>query len=46
MLFRSQSARKIVDGWGQASLTSEHVKAAEELRNIEENPYPWEYVDE
>ena len=41
-----QSARKIVDGWGQASLTSEQVKAAEELRNIEENPYPWEYVDE
>lgn len=40
-----QSARKIVDGWGQASLTSEQVEAAEELRNMEENPYPWEYVD-
>lgn len=40
-----QSARKIVDGWGQASLTSEQVEAVEELRNIEENPYPWEYVD-
>ena len=41
-----QSARKIVDGWGQASLTSEQIEAVEELRNIEENPYPWEYVDE
>lgn len=41
-----QSARKIVDGWGQASLTSEQVEAVEELRNVEENPYPWEYVDE
>lgn len=40
-----QSARKIVDGWGQASLTSEQIEAVEELRNIEENPYPWEYVD-
>ena len=41
-----QSARKIVDGWGQASPTSEQIEAVEELRNIEENPYPWEYVDE
>ena len=41
-----QSASKIVDGWGQASLTSEQIEAVEELRNIEENPYPWEYVDE
>ena len=41
-----QSARKIVDGWGQASLTSEQIEAVEELRNIEENPYPWEYVAE
>jgi len=41
-----QSARKIVDGWGQTSLTSEQIEAVEELRNIEENPYPWEYVDE
>ncbi len=41
-----QSAGKIVDGWGQASLTSEQIEAVEELRNIEENPYPWEYVDE
>ena len=41
-----QSARKIVDGWGQASLTSEQIEAVEELRNIEENPYPWEYVEE
>ena len=40
-----QSARKIVDGWGQASLTSEQIEAAEELRNMEENSYPWEYVD-
>lgn len=29
-----QSARKIVDGWGQASLTSEQIEAVEELRNI------------
>ena len=41
-----QSARKIVDGWGQTSLTSEQVEAAEELRNMEENSYPWEYVDQ
>ena len=41
-----QSARKIVDGWGQTSLTSEQIEAVEELRNVEENPYPWEYVDE
>ena len=33
-----QSARKIVDGWGQTSLTSEQIEAVEELRNIEENP--------
>lgn len=33
-----QSARKIVDGWGQASLTSEQIEAVEELRNMKRIP--------
>lgn len=31
---------------GLSRLTAEQKEAMEELKNIEENPYPWEIIDE
>lgn len=39
-----QEAHAIIDSWNKRTLTSEHIEIIEELRNIEENPYPFEEV--
>ena len=36
----------IIDSWGTFRLTAEQKEAMEELKNIEENPYPWEELSE
>ena len=40
-----QEAHAIIDGWGKEVMTAEQVELVKELRNIEENPYPFEEVD-
>ena len=34
-----------MDKWDRAALTSEQKDIIEELKNIEENPYPFEVLD-
>lgn len=34
----------IVDGWDRSDLTVEHLETIEELKNVEENPYPFEVI--
>ncbi len=41
-----KEAHAIVDGWGKEGMTAEQVEAVKELKNIEENPYPFEEVTE
>ena len=41
-----QEAHAIIDGWGKEVMTAEQVELVKELRNIEENPYPFEEVEE
>ena len=36
----------IVDGWDKSTLIAEQLEAMEELKNIEENPYPFEEISE
>ncbi len=40
-----QEAHTIIDQWNKETLTSEQVEIMEVLKNIEENPYPYQYVD-
>lgn len=42
----AHEAHAIIDSWGKASLTLEQVDIIEELKNIEENPYPFQEVDD
>lgn len=42
----AEQAHAIIGDWDAANLTKEQQEAVEELQNIEENPYPWEYMDE
>lgn len=42
----SLEAHAIISSWDASQLTLEQVEVIEELKNIEENPYPWEFVDE
>lgn len=42
----AEQAHAIIGSWDAANLTKEQQEAVEELQNIEENPYPWEYMDE
>lgn len=42
----AEQAHAIIGSWDTANLTKEQQEAVEELQNIEENPYPWEYMDE
>lgn len=37
-------ARAIMEEWDGNSLSPEQAEIMEELRNIEENPYPWEEI--
>ena len=41
-----QEAHTIVDSWDKEAMITEQVEAVKELRNIEENPYPLEEVEE
>ena len=41
-----QEAHAIIDGWGKEVMTAEQVELVMELRNIEENPYPLEEVED
>lgn len=39
-----QEAHSIIDNWNKSALTTEQTEAIEELKNIEENPYPFEVM--
>lgn len=39
-----QEAHAIIDNWNKSALTTEQVETVEELKNIEENPYPFEII--
>ena len=41
-----KEAHAIIDGWGKEVMTAEQVELVKELRNIEENPYPFEEVED
>lgn len=41
-----QEAHTIVDSWDKEAMITEQVEAVKELRDIEENPYPFEEVEE
>lgn len=41
-----QEAHAIIDGWGKEVMTAEQMELVKELRNIEENPYPFEEVED
>lgn len=40
-----QEAYAIIEGWNKDNLTSGQTEIIEELKNIEENPYPFEEVE-
>ena len=40
-----QEARVIIGQWDKNALTSEQTEIMEELKNIEENQYPFEVLD-
>ena len=40
-----QEAYAIIEGWNKENLTSGQTEIIEELKNIEENPYPFEEVE-
>lgn len=40
-----QEAYAIIEGWNKDNLSSEQTEIIEELKNIEENPYPFEVVE-
>ena len=42
----ADESRKIIASWDGVSLTSEQQEAIEEFRNVVENPYPWEEMEE
>jgi hypothetical protein len=39
-------AHAIIDSWQGRELTAEETELIEDLRNLEENPYPWSEVVE
>lgn len=39
-----EEAHAIIDSWDEAALSAEQKRIMEELRNIEENPYPFEVI--
>ena len=41
-----QEAHTTVHSWDKEAMITEQVEAVKELRNIEENPYPFEEVEE
>ena len=41
----ADQAHAIIATWNADQLTSDQKEIIEELQNIEDNPYPWEYID-
>lgn len=41
-----QQAHAIINSWDKAALLPEQAEAMNELKNIEDNPYPWETIEE
>lgn len=41
----TQEAHAIIDSWNKDMLTSEQIEIISELKNIEENPYPVEDIE-
>ena len=39
-----QEAHDIISNWNKSALTIEQMEVIEELKNIEENPYPFEVI--
>ena len=39
-----QEVHSIMDNWNKSALTVEQTEVMEELKNIEENPYPFEVI--
>ncbi|MEL5892909.1 UpxZ family transcription anti-terminator antagonist [Bacteroides sp. GD17] len=42
----ADEARTIISSWDSTSLTPEQQEAIDEFRNVVENPYPWEELEE
>ena len=42
----ADEVRFIIASWDETALTTEQQEAIGEFRNVVENPYPWEYIDE
>ena len=42
----ADEARTIIAFWDSASLTAEQQEAIDEFKNVIDNPYPLEYIDE
>lgn len=40
-----KEAHAIIDSWNEVELTLEQEEIIEELKNFEENPYPWEEIE-
>lgn len=40
-----KEAYAIIDSWNEVELTLEQEEIIEELKNFEENPYPWEEIE-
>lgn len=41
----AQEAKEIIDGWSERELSEEEQEVVEDLKNLEENPYPWSEVE-
>lgn len=39
-----QEVHSIINNWNKSALTIEQIEVIEELKNIEENPYPFEVI--
>lgn len=42
----ADEAHTIIDTWDKSDLLPEQIEIMDELNSIEENPYPWEDIDE
>jgi hypothetical protein len=42
----AEEARAIMDTWKGREFTPEEIELIDDLRNLEENPYPWSEVEE
>lgn len=41
----AEEAHVIIDTWDKSALLPEQIEIIGELKNVEDNPYPWEAVD-